>query len=60
MINRIKHIITGCILKFTSIVDKAKAQIITQEQSSELVADLIRNTTSEIHRRRVSSFITDN
>ena len=60
MILNIKAIIVECILKFTSIVDKAKAQIITPEQSSELVADLVRNTTSEIHRRRVSSFVTDN
>ncbi len=60
MINRIKHIITGCLIKFTSIVGKRNEQIITCEQANEFIADLIRNTTSEIHRHRVSDFITDN
>ncbi len=56
----IRSIIIGCLIKFTSITDKEKEHIITPEQSRDLATDLVRNATSEIHRHRVSSFVTDN
>lgn len=60
MFGSIKSIITGCLVKLTSIADKSKADLITKEKARELLLDLIDDTCTQISHRRVVSFITDN
>lgn len=56
----IKPLITGCLIKFTSIADKVKEETITLERSHDLMTDLIENTTAEVSRRTQANFVTDN
>ncbi|MBA7643190.1 hypothetical protein ES703_50909 [subsurface metagenome] len=56
----IKHIVSGCLVKFTSIVDKRKEEIITSEQTQDLVQDLIHNTAAEMTSHIRAGFVTDN
>ncbi|MBA7607162.1 hypothetical protein ES703_14320 [subsurface metagenome] len=56
----IKSIITGCLIKFTSIVDKVKNHDITLEQSRDLLVDLAQDTTAEVSKRTRENFVTDN
>lgn len=56
----VKSVITGCLIKFTSIVDKVKEDIITLEKSHDLLRDLVDVTCEKVWRRRVDSFVTNN
>ena len=56
----IANIIKGAFIMFTSIVEKRGQGLLTTDESRELLENLIQKTTSEIHRHRVSSFVTDN
>ena len=55
-----KSIITGCMIKFTSIADKVKEGIITTEKSKDLLLDLVDDTDRRILQLRTASFVTDN
>lgn len=56
----IKNILTGCLVKFTSVADKSKDDIITKEKSHELLLHLLDDTCGKILRRRIDSFRTNN
>lgn len=56
----IKNIVSGCLVKFTSIVDKRKEELITREQTQDLVQDLINNTAAEMTSHIQAGFVTDN
>ncbi len=60
MITNMKSVIVGCMIKFTSIADKYKEDIITQEKSQELVLNLVEDTDRRILQLRTASFVTDN
>ncbi len=56
----IKAIITITLTKFTSIIDKKGYGYITDDQTHDLVKDLIANTAAEVSRNTRAGFVTDN